>query len=231
MPKSLGFVTGFELYINLDHCSSPESRGHCASLNSCDIHMSFCLFMFLFFFCLQAEGEETEVEQQQLHYQQTGISHTCEAIIHRCLITNCLIFFRTCLYASCKWSQCCFYCVLLIFLHLYPIITVRQVTSTLLQHIYSSNNALTQYLLTHNHHHEAGGFLRIILSLSSCKVAATIVKLSSKYSTLFKVPLEVLFFPSYAIKVIPFACSNQQKNVLYFWKYIPDCEMRWNSEK
>lgn len=28
--------------------------------------------------CLQAEAEETELEQQQLHYQQTGISHTCK---------------------------------------------------------------------------------------------------------------------------------------------------------
>ena len=28
--------------------------------------------------CLQAEAEEAEVEQQQLHYQHTGISHTCK---------------------------------------------------------------------------------------------------------------------------------------------------------
>lgn len=29
---------------------------------------------------LQAEAEEPEVEQQQLHYQQTSISHACKMV-------------------------------------------------------------------------------------------------------------------------------------------------------
>lgn len=46
----------------------------------CTNEVTFLLCWFVPLLCLwlQAEGEEAEVDLQQLHYQQTGILHTCK---------------------------------------------------------------------------------------------------------------------------------------------------------
>lgn len=50
-----------------------------ANLSNINVFLNFLFsYHFFLFVCLQAEAEETEVEQQQLHYQQAGISHTCK---------------------------------------------------------------------------------------------------------------------------------------------------------